>query len=318
MITSDQGDDDEPEVEIENSYYNAKAMRESSIDEAVEMFREVVRLEKENGEKGEWGFKALKQIVKNRFKQGNYEDMMKAYRELLTYIKSAVTRNVSEKSINSILEYVSTAQDADLLQKFYAATLESLLDAKNDRLWFKTQIKLGNLHLQKKEYHLLAALLKSLYKHSMNETDEKKGTQLLELYALEIQMHTENRNTKKLRELYQKSLQVKSAIPHPRIMGIIRECGGKMHMAAKAWEEASTDFFEAFKNYDDCGSLTRIQCLKYLVLAYMLKNSDVDPFDAQELKSYRNHPEIEVFFLVFFFFFLLPFSYSVSFFNNHF
>lgn len=23
---------------------------------------------------------------------------------------------------------------------------------------------------------------------------------------------------------------VKSAIPHPRIMGVIRECGGKMHM----------------------------------------------------------------------------------------
>ena len=26
------------------------------------------------------------------------------------------------------------------------------------------------------------------------------------------------------------SLRIKSAIPHPRIMGVIRECGGKMHM----------------------------------------------------------------------------------------
>lgn len=30
--------------------------------------------------------------------------------------------------------------------------------------------------------------------------------------------------------LYNKSLRVRSAVPHPRIMGIIRECGGKMHM----------------------------------------------------------------------------------------
>ena len=31
--------------------------------------------------------------------------------------------------------------------------------------------------------------------------------------------------------LYNKSLRIRSAVPHPRIMGIIRECGGKMHMS---------------------------------------------------------------------------------------
>jgi uncharacterized protein YgfB (UPF0149 family) len=47
-----------------------------------------------------------------------------------------------------------------------------------------------------------------------------------------------------LQELYQKALAVKSAIPHPRILGIIRECGGKMHMHDQVWSEAATDFFE--------------------------------------------------------------------------
>jgi len=31
----------------------------------------------------------------------------------------------------------------------------------------------------------------------------------------------------------------------------------------------------------------RVQCLKYLVLAYMLMESNVDPFDAQEAKPYK-------------------------------
>ncbi len=31
--------------------------------------------------------------------------------------------------------------------------------------------------------------------------------------------------------LYQRALRVRSAIPHPKVMGIIRECGGKMHMS---------------------------------------------------------------------------------------
>ena len=31
--------------------------------------------------------------------------------------------------------------------------------------------------------------------------------------------------------LYTRALSVRSAVPHPKIMGIIRECGGKMHMS---------------------------------------------------------------------------------------
>jgi hypothetical protein len=46
-----------------------------------------------------------------------------------------------------------------------------------------------------------------------------KGTQLLEVYALEIQMYTETKDNKKLKLLYEKALQIRSAIPHPKIMG---------------------------------------------------------------------------------------------------
>jgi len=58
-------------------------------------------------------------------------------------------------------------------------------------------------------------------------------------------MHTELKNSKRLKDLYHKALTIKSAIPHPRILGVIRECGGKMHMHERSWSEAATDFFEA-------------------------------------------------------------------------
>lgn len=61
---------------------------------------------------------------------------------------------------------------------------------------------------------------------------------------MEIQMYTEQRNTKALKSLYHKALSIQSAIPHPRILGIIRECGGKMHMHDGLWDSAATDFFE--------------------------------------------------------------------------
>nr|XP_033775691.1 COP9 signalosome complex subunit 2 isoform X3 [Geotrypetes seraphini] len=263
----------EPNVDLENQYYNSKALKEDDPKAALSSFQKVLELE---GEKGEWGFKALKQMIKINFKLGNYPEMMNRYKQLLTYIRSAVTRNYSEKSINSILDYISTSKQnpdflcqMDLLQEFYETTLEALKDAKNDRLWFKTNTKTDD-----------------------GEDDLKKGTQLLEIYALEIQMYTAQKNNKKLKALYEQSLHIKSAIPHPLIMGVIRECGGKMHLREGEFEKAHTDFFEAFKNYDESGSPRRTTCLKYLVLANMLMKSGINPFDSQEAKPYKNDPEI--------------------------
>ena len=65
-------------------------------------------------------------------------------------------------------------------------------------------------------------------------------------------------------------------------------------MYEQEWQTAQTDFFEAFKNYDEAGSPQRIQCLKYLVLANMLMESQINPFDSQETKPYANDPQILV------------------------
>lgn len=42
----------------------------------------------------------------------------------------------------------------------------------------------------------------------------------------------------------------------------------------------------------DVGPECRVQCLKYLVLASMLMESHVDPFNAQETKPYKADPQI--------------------------
>ena len=283
----------EPDVDLENQYYNSKALKEDDPRQALESFQKVLELE--GKDKGEWGFKALKQMIKINFKLGHFDEMMKRYQQLLTYIKSAVTRNYSEKSINSILDYISTSKQMELLQNFYETTLDALKEAKNERLWFKTNTKLGKLYYDREDYNKLQKILKQL--HLSCQTDEgeddlKKGTQLLEIYALEIQMYTAQKNNKKLKALYEQSLHIKSAIPHPLIMGVIRECGGKMHLREGEYEKAHTDFFEAFKNYDESGSPRRTTCLKYLVLANMLMKSGINPFDSQETKPYKNDPEI--------------------------
>ena len=51
----------------------------------------------------------------------------------------------------------------ELLQNFYETTLEALKDAKNDRLWFKTNTKLGKLYFDREEFGKLAKILKQLH-----------------------------------------------------------------------------------------------------------------------------------------------------------
>lgn len=120
-------------------------------------------------------------------------EALQTYTELLTYTKSAVTRNYSEKSINGILDYVGDGGkkgkgrkaaeaakrnevNVEVLQRFYEVTKASMEDARNDacptlmlaeriilngllcvqRLSLKTNLKLAKLWLDRREYSRLA------------------------------------------------------------------------------------------------------------------------------------------------------------------
>ncbi|KAG9313994.1 PCI domain-containing protein [Chiua virens] len=299
----DYSDNDEANesgsADVENMYYTAKSKKEDDPEQALKEFKAIVDQETE---KGDWGFKALKQSTKLLFLTLHRPtEALATYTQLLKYTKSAVTRNYSEKTINGILDYVGGGKggvvEVEVLERFYAVTNEALEEAKNERLSAKTNLKLAKLWLDRKEYGRLQKIIRELHattRAAMDSEDQsQRGTQLLEIYALEIQMHNEMRNVKKLKEIYNASNNVRSAIPHPRIMGVIKECGGKMWMGERQWSLASSDFFESFRNYDEAGSPQRIQVLKYLVLANMLTGSEVNPFDSQETKPYKSDPQIK-------------------------
>ncbi|RKU43211.1 COP9/signalosome complex subunit Csn2 [Coniochaeta pulveracea] len=292
----DEDEEQSGDVDIENKYYNAKQMKTSEPDEAIDEFLAIPDLEQE---KGDWGFKGLKQAIKLEYKLGRYDKAVEHYQELLTYVKSAVTRNYSEKSIDNMLNFIeknsSGPEAAKCMERFYSLTLECFQATNNERLWLKTNIKLCKLLLDRKDYQTLGRKLRDLHRACQKEDgrdDPSKGTYSLEIYALEIQMYADLRNNKQLKRLYQRALKIRSAVPHPKIQGIIRECGGKMHMSEENWKDAQSDFFESFRNYDEAGDLRRIQVLKYLLLTTMLVKSDINPFDSQETKPYKNDPRI--------------------------
>nr|XP_023014831.1 COP9 signalosome complex subunit 2-like [Leptinotarsa decemlineata] len=168
------------------------------------------------------------------------------------------------------------------------STFSPKKNAKNDRLWIKTNTKLGKVYLERQQsckYYKTGgycpAPLVPVGDAFAHEIDPHKGTQLLEIYALEIQIYTEQKNHKQLEELYERSLKVRSTIPHPMIMSVIRECGENMHLRAGDYEKAYTVFFEAFKNYDEARNPRRVYCLKYIILNSMVLKSAINPFESE-------------------------------------
>lgn len=103
----------------------------------------------------------------------------------------------------------------------YETTLNALKETKNESLWFNTNVKLANIYLKEKNYSKLAFKLEELHEACTKDgkDDPSKSTWLMEVYALEIQLCSVNREYKKLESIYQRVQELKAAVSNSRVMG---------------------------------------------------------------------------------------------------
>jgi COP9 signalosome complex subunit 2 len=325
-------------VEIENNYYEGQDKKEKKPEEALGLFNQVVKDENElvaNGGNAVWRFKALQQIVILNFRLNNFQLMMDNYKIMLSHM-SSVSRDECTRAIDEVLETASgntnkstksnTAEDEAILTELFQITLNSLKggnsdnnnnNKSNERLWFKTNIKLATLYLKdfnkyiNKIEDLLSSLKLSCQIPSpdgstttdsngnvvMNMVDDiaTKSSNLLELYCIEIQLCRLINNSTRMRLVYSKTTCLNTDITDPRIMGIIHEEGGIMRMSENDWDYAYDELNSAFRSFQSSGNSDRARtCLKYVALCSMLTKSDdaLNPFVAAEAKAFMQDPEI--------------------------
>jgi len=228
------------------------------------------------------------------FTTGKFEKMVDRYRSMLNYI-SSVTRNECTEAINVILDTLATATNMTVLSEMYEITLLALKASNNERLWFNTNLKLAKVYLEEgklQDVDRLITALKDTCKTPDGADDLSKGTLLLEIYCLEIQLCSVSHNSIRMKQIYPKTMNLNAAVADPRIMGIIREEGGKMQMSEGNWEDAYNELYESFRNYQEAGNSRARDILKYVVVASMLTVSDINPFAAREAKVFSDDKEI--------------------------
>lgn len=270
--TDEEEEQDDSLVVLENAYYNAKGLRETDLNEAADAFEQVITQEMEReGKLASWSFKALKQLCKLHLRTANWEAILPVYQRLLECVAAGyVSPNQVEKGIQAMLERVaslcqgnsaasgaaspsssrmmveeevssttSTDPSQALALQVYDATLTVFHPVKgscpNERLWFKTNIKYGQILYETNETSKLQHVLKDLKAvHGMNESGGT-STQSMEIYALQIQLYSRLKDHKRLRATFHQAMNVRGGILHPRSLALIQElqvqlnanaCGG--------------------------------------------------------------------------------------------
>jgi len=212
-----------------------------------------------------------------------------------------------------VLNAVAAAPQAgagDQVAAFYDATLTTLRAAGlgNERLILNTRLKQARLLLSMGPDRLLelrdylGALAADIVGGGGSGSGGGGGggggggndhsTVLLEVYSLQLQVYTKLGDAKRVSELVVRARAVAaSAVALPAVVGVMHECSGRVAMVGKRWDEARTEFLEAFKAFE--GSARATDNYQLFLLANMLGSSRIDPFQDESVRSYRAVPAVE-------------------------
>lgn len=105
-------------------------------------------------------------------------------------------------------------------------------------------------------------------------------------------MCIERKEQRRMKEVFQLTEKFSTVIEDPRVVGIIKECGGKMYMSERKWEQALSQFKASFESMVDSGHPRAVTILKYVILTQLLSKSETDYLTQREAKVFANDASI--------------------------
>jgi COP9 signalosome complex subunit 2 len=182
-------------------------------------------------------FQAQLHTVQLLYKLQQYEQMITRYEHLLTQIP-AVTRNEASDAVDSILNTVGSSNQPQFLEKIYTITSQTLQNMPDtDRMVFNINLKLCKTYVEADDFRAAKETLNNLHvwcctvdpvTGQLVDDRKNKGSELLEVYALEIRISAAQHDVAQMRHLYEATKDLSAAVKDPRSQSVIRECWGLM------------------------------------------------------------------------------------------
>lgn len=237
-------------------------------------------------ESAEWIFRALKQLVKLAVHRHQYDRALQWLRQLVA-VTPHVNPNYVEESVSRMLAAYAAADPTFLLGVYEVLALLGG-DGANKRLWLKINMHKLNSAVDAGRYEECAGLIDLIHRSLALALELTRNIYALELTAAEILvlLGQPPLDLARLTALYRRAMRITTAVTHPRIMGVVRECGAKIQFYRGNYESARLELYESFKNYDEAGSPVKKRILQYLALCLLLTENQFNPFELQETQTY--------------------------------
>jgi len=292
-------------IQVANTFYEAESEIKSDPKKAMEFFIKVIELSKGdkaselNDESKDAVFQSQIHRVVLLIKAGEKE-VLEPYKEMMTYFPS-VSHNDSNKAVDAVLHALALTSElsSTLRADVYEATVGTLTKMSNKtRMIFDIQMRRCNEFVAMQEWEKARKLLRKQHNTCLLpdgcDDQKNKGSELMDIYALEMKIAFETKTQAKTKELYKRTKDLTAAVNNPKSLSIIRECWGKMFGDDGSWQRAHEEFFKAFITYQEAGQTDNAKrCLNYVVVSNMLAGGVTNPFDSREAAVFQNDKALQ-------------------------
>ncbi|KAI3403252.2 csnB [Candida oxycetoniae] len=279
---------------IENKYYTAKAVKDDEPNQAIANFRNIVE-NYTSDDQVDWVFRAFKQLIKLYFNQANYQEVLNLLKQAIPLLPR-LSKSYAEESLSRMIVRYSNVSQPEFIHDFYQILLDQNYFV-SDKLSLKINSNLLNLLMENGETDRVPQLLEKIHARFQTVPESIQKLFALEIIAAEIEylFQINKLDLPMMNKLYNLSSKNTTAVTHPKIMGIIKECGAKVQFYRNNYQKAKYEFYQSFKSYDEAGSfnLQKNKNLKYLALCSLLTDSELDPFQNQETQTYSQFSEFD-------------------------
>lgn len=287
------------EMAVENAYYAAKATKEENIEKALSKFQEIANDVSSSGLR----FKCFKQMTKIAFMRKEWHHWLEYYRKVLkegtnvdpSYWVESISKMLDRYDFGKI--DIEESEKARLFEQFHQETVFALTSCgtRNDRVLLKlyfTKVTFLKTLSKSSDHEILTTLEQMKVIASTAESVATKSSYLLDIIASEMEIYLNTQNVAshlpKLRQLYKQSEGLSSMIVHPRIFGLLKECGGVINLDEKKFEKASREFLGSFKSYEESVDHKRLPTLIRLIFTLCLSQLEVNPMQSEEFQSFTH------------------------------
>lgn len=318
--------------DFEGQYFWGKELKEDDkLLEAINIFKKIIEFHNDNDiekddklkpvnnnnknkNKDEYIFKSIKQCMKCYFELKNYDQILELldlfFKQLplvnLSYGETSFTKLVNKydrdnnseflnKFYDRIINYLEIINSNNNKLENYNSNIKSYSTMKFERVWLRCNLRKTNLLIENKNYNESLRILNILEKNCEFSTESIKTTFLIEIISNKIIISMANGfNIKELKYLSDKAKKLMYGVPHSRIIGIVKECMGLVNMYYNDYLNASINFNESFKNFNESGDERRIEVLSKLIISNILCESKINPFKLNEFQIFlKNNLKIQ-------------------------